>query len=294
MFSIKKLSAIAIFITPPLMWAGNVIVARAVREDVPANSLAFYRWLISLLILLPFVWKIVARDKSLYWQNRWLVLGTSLTGIAAFNTLIYNGLHHTSSTNTLLFNSCIPILIILIGAAFYQQKLSWRQALGSLLSLFGVLLIVLQGSWQNLLALNFNRGDIWVFIAVCAWAVYTLWMKRLPIEINRLGLMAVQVGIGLLLLLPLFWFDQTSGLHSNWQPSSLLSLLYIGIFPSVIAYLCYNAAIKHFGAVRAGMSIHLMPVFGTIMAITLLGEQLYAFHLAGIVAIVVGLVLSQR
>lgn len=281
-------------ITPPLLWAGNVIVARAVRNDIPPFTLSFGRWVISLLVLLPFAWAAVRRDRALYLRHKTVIAATAFTGIAAFNTLVYIGLHTTTSTNALLLNSCIPMLIMLIGVLFYGQRLNRFQTAGLLLALAGVLAVVLQGSLDNLLALRFHKGDLWVFAAVVCWAFYTLWMKRIPEEINRTGLTAVQIMLGLVVLLPLWLWEQAGGAAVNWHWRTAAGFAYVGIFPSVVAYLCYTAAIARMGAVGAGLSIYLMPVFGTLLAVTLLGETLYVYHAAGIAAIFGGILLSNR
>lgn len=281
-------------ITPPLLWAGNVIVARMVRNDIPPFTLSFGRWVISLLILLPFAWAAMRRDKNLYRRHAKPVIGTALTGVAAFNTLVYTGLHNTTSTNALLLNSCIPVLIMLIGAVFYGQTLNRFQVSGLLLSLCGVLAIILRGDLENLWALRFNSGDLWVFAAVVCWAFYTLWMRHMPSEINRTGLTAVQIMLGLPVLLPLWLWERAGGAQVNWNTDALLGFAYVGVFPSVVAYLCYTAAIARVGAVRAGLSIHLMPVFGTLLAVTLLGEAFHLYHFIGILAIFGGILLSNR
>ncbi|MDO5059813.1 MAG: DMT family transporter [Neisseria sp.] len=292
--SFHRLTSIALFVTPPLMWTGNVIVARFIRSDIPPMSLAFLRWLIACAVLLPFVWPAVHRQLPLFRANFPLVFGTALTGVAAFNSLLYTGLQSTGSTNALLLNSCAPVLIMLFAALMARQRLNAFQSAGLLVSLAGVSAIILQGSWQNLLALRFNQGDLWVFGAVLCWVFYTLWMRRIPAEIDRISLTAVQIALGMpLLLLPMLW-ELDGGVQIRWNMHSVLALAYVGLFPSVLAYLCYNAAISRFGSVRAGMSIHLMPVFGSILAVTLLGEAFRFYHLAGIAAIFAGIYLSNR
>lgn len=282
------------FITPPLLWAGNVIVARTVRDDIPPLSLAVGRWVVSLLILLPFAWPLLRRNWPACRPRLKLIAATALSGIAAFNTLVYIGLHSTTGTNALLLNSCIPVLIMLIGALLYRQRLSRSQMLGVILSLGGVLAIILRGSWHNLAAMQFAQGDLWVFAAVVCWAFYTLWMKQMPPEINRTGLMALQILIGLAALLPFWLWELAGGVSINWQGAALPGLAYVGIFPSLVAYLCYNAAISRFGAVRAGLSIHLMPVFGALLAFFLLDERLHPYHGLGIALIFGGILLSSR
>lgn len=280
-------------ITPPLLWAGNMLVGRAVRDDILPLSLSFGRWVIALAVLLPFAWQIMRRDWPLYRGHWRLVTATAVAGCALFNTLVYTGLHSTSSTNALLLNSCIPVLIMLFGALFYRQALGARQIAGLAVSLVGVAVIILRGQWQNLLLLELNPGDLWVFAAVVCWAFYTLWMKKIPPEINRTGLTAWQILIALPVLLPFWlwevWHHGLPALSHN----ALFGLAYVGLLPSVVAYLCYSAAIAHFGPVRAGLSIHLIPVFGSLMAVTLLGERLHAYHLAGIAAIFAGILISS-
>lgn len=284
-----------IFLIPPLMWAGNVIVARAVRHEIAPISLAAGRWLIALVILLPFVWSAMRRDWPHYRPHRRLIFATALTGIIAFNTFVYIGLHHTTSTNALLLNSCIPILIMLIGAIFYGQKLSLWQIGGLLLSLMGIGTIILQGSWQKLLDLSINMGDLWIFAAVVCWAWYTVWMKKMPAHLDRSGLMATQILIGLIILLPMAFIEQLISNNPLMLNIKLYSALaYIGIFPSIVAYFCYTAAIMRLGAVRAGLCIHLMPVFGTILAVAFLGEQPQFYHLLGISAIFTGIALCSK
>lgn len=279
---------------PPLFWAGNFVVGKVVSDEVPPFTLAFGRWVLAFIVLLPFAWPHVRRDWALYGQNLPRIAATAVVGVMAFNTLIYKGLHDTTTTNALLLNSCIPVLIILFGRLFYGQKLKGVQALGLAVSLSGVLAIVLQGEMGRLLTLSFNPGDLWVFSAMVCWAFYTLWTKALPPQINKIGLTAVQIVLAVAVLLPLFLWEQASGQAVVWNRESLLGLAYIGIFPSVAAYLLYSFAVARVGAVKAGLSIHLMPVFGVLLSVGLLGEAFQIYHALGIGLIAAGLVLCHR
>ncbi|MCS4534155.1 DMT family transporter [Neisseria montereyensis] len=283
-----------LLVIPPLLWAGNVIAARSLRGDFPPLTLSFGRWLISLMILLPFVWKIIRHDKALYRKNVVRVVGTALTGIAAFNTLVYIGAQTTSGTNLLLLNSCSPILIMLIGSLFYGQKLNRFQIVGLLLSLVGVVTIIVQGHWGNILALHPNDGDLWMFLAVVCWAFYTLWMRDMPLEINRFGLMAVQMMLALPILLGFSLWELSGGGTIVWNSHTVIGLAYVGIFPSLVAYCCYTALIVRVGALSAGLTIYLIPVFGVLAAVTLLNEKFYFYHLIGIATIFGGIILSNK
>ncbi len=287
-------STVPLLVLPPLFWAGNFVVGRAVRGDIPPLSLSFGRWAVALAVILPFAWQHMRRDLPLYKQYPAKIVAVSLAGVASFNTLVYMGLHHTTTTNALLLNSCIPVLIMFFGVLFYRQMLLPAQIGGLLLSMSGVLSIILHGEWGNLLAMQFNSGDLIVFAAMICWALYTLWMKTLPAEINRIGLMAVQIIIGLVALMPLWLWETASGAEIVFSPAALLALAYVGLLPSVAAYLLYTMAVEKVGPVRTGLSVHLIPVFGVLLAVLFLSEKLHAYHLIGIVLIACGLVLSNR
>lgn len=284
---------LALLVLPPLFWAGNFIVGRAVRHEIPPMTLAFYRWIIASLILLPFSWRIVCRDARLYWQHRWLILGVSLTGITAFNSLVYLGLQTTAAANGIILNSFIPLLIVLLGAMLFRQPLRWQQIAGMLVSFAGVLVIVMRGSWLVLARLSFAHGDIIIFSAMVCWAFYTIWLKRLPVTINRFGLMSVQMSIGLIFLLPFYGWEVMTQAGPVWNLHSLLSLAYVSVVPSVLAYLLYNVCVDRLGPARAGLSIHLIPVFGAILSVLLLGEPLQWYHMAGMLLIFSGIICAS-
>lgn len=283
-----------LLILPPLFWAGNFVVGKILHADIPPFTLAFLRWIIAFIIILPFAWRFIRRDKQLYQQHLWRVIATAILGVTCFNSLIYKGLHYTSTTNALLLNSCIPVLIMLFGRLFYAQKLKPIQLIGLCISLAGVLSIVLQGSFARLIALSFNLGDVWVFSAMVCWAFYTIWTKSFPTELNKIGLTAVQMLIAILVLMPLFFWELNSDQPIRFNVQSISGLFYIGIFPSIIAYLLYTFAVEKVGAVRAGLSIHLIPVFGVFISVGLLGEDFQLYHIVGISLIAVGLILCNR
>lgn len=291
---LSPLLLILVLSLPPLLWAGNFVVGRAVHADIPPFTLSLGRWIIAFACILPFALPAIRRDWRLYLQYRWRLLAVSLVGVAAFNTLVYSGLHHTTATNGILLNSCIPILILLFGALFYRLKLHFLQILGLALSFAGVLTIILHGEWGRLAALDFSGGDLVIFSAMICWALYTLWLRGLPSHINRIGLMGIQIFIAIVLLLPLYAWELHTGPASAWKHETWLALAYVGIFPSVIAYTLYTIGVARAGAARAGMFIHLMPVFGSVLSVLFLGESLHLFHAVGIAAILGGLALSTR
>lgn len=283
-----------VLVLPPLFWAGNFVVGRAVHANIPPLTLSLGRWVIAFVCILPFALPAMRRDWRLYWQYRWRLLAVSTVGVAAFNTLVYSGLHDTTATNGILLNSCIPILILLFGALFYRLPLHLLQLLGLALSLAGVLTIILHGEWSSLATLDFSGGDLVIFTAMICWALYTLWLRELPATINRIGLMCIQIFIAIILLLPLYAWETHTGQVPQWNHDTWLALAYVGIFPSVIAYTLYTIGVARAGAARAGLFIHLMPVFGSMLSVLFLGENLHVFHALGIAAILGGLVLSSK
>jgi drug/metabolite transporter (DMT)-like permease len=278
-----------LLVLPPLFWSGNFIVGRAMRGEVPPMALSLGRWLIAFVFVLPFAWKAMRRDAPLYWRHRWMVLRVALAGVVAFNSLVYLGLQWTAAANGLLLNSFIPVLIVLLGALFYGQTLGWRQAAGLVLSFSGVLVIIFQGDWARLVAMEFSAGDVIVFTAMVSWAFYTLWLRLIPADIDRVGLMGAQILVAIPAMVVLALGEWALGYVPRWSPEAFAALAYIGVFPSVLAYLFYTIGVARVGAVRAGMFIHLMPVFGVALAALLLGEAVRLYHLAGIAAILSGI-----
>jgi drug/metabolite transporter (DMT)-like permease len=280
-------------VLPPLLWAGNYIVGRAMRGAMPPMTLSLGRWMIAIVCLLPFAVGAIRRDGRRYWAHRYLVLGTSATGVAAFNSLVYMGLHTTTASNAMLLNSLSPLLIVLFGALFYRQRLNLGQKVGLALSFAGVMTLELQGQWSQWQHVAFVPGDAFVLAAVTCFAFYTLWLRQLPPDLDRLGLMTTQIIVALVLLLPFWLAEHASGQRPAWTTVNAAALAYLGIFSSVVAYLLYMRAVQHFGPARAGLSIHLIPVFGVALSSLFLHERLHTWHAVGIAAIAAGLVSSS-
>ncbi|TCS37130.1 threonine/homoserine efflux transporter RhtA [Reinekea marinisedimentorum] len=287
-------TTIALLTLPPLFWAGNFIVGRSVSGVVPPLTLSFLRWVIASLVLLPFTWRILAKEWPLYRQHRRRILLASVTGICAFNSLIYVGLQSTTANNAMILNAFIPLLISLFGVLFLKLQLRVNQWLGMIISFMGVLAIVSHGSLQQLLSFSLNPGDIWVFSAMICWAVYTLTIKNMPAAINRYGLMSIQMMIGVVILLPFYLGELTTVGAPQWSYHAAFALAYVGIMPSVVAYLIYSTSVARLGPARAGQSINLLPVFGVVLSLLFLGESIHLYQLAGMALIFAGLFATTR
>lgn len=283
-----------LFFIPPLLWSANFIIGRAVRNDISPVTLTMSRWLIALIVILPFALAHLRRDSHRYLPYAGRIIAVSLSGITAFSLLVYYGLHYTSGTNALLLNSCIPVLIVLFGAIFFGNRISGRQVLGLFISCVGVLVIIFRGDVGALAQQSFNSGDLLLLAAMASFAFYTLWLRKIPGDIDRMGLLAVQIAVTLVAVLPM-WLIEKSGTEpsANWTWTMAAAVLFLGIFPSFLSYLFYGKCIEAIGAARAGLSIHFIPVFGVGLSLLFLGETLHLFHLAGIAAILAGVTLAN-
>lgn len=288
-----SLTACMLIAFPPLFWSGNFIVGRLVRNDIPPVTLTFTRWLIAACCILPFAWKYMKKDVPRYRAFIPRIIAVSVSGIVAFSLLVYVGLHYTSSTNALLLNSCIPVLIMLFAAIFYGQRLLIKQMIGVIISFVGVLTLIFQGSITGMMSLTFSFGDILLFAAMACFALYTLWLKKIPEDINRLGLLGVQVIVTLVIVFPLLMWELSTDVSIHWNKTSLLAVAFLGIFPSFFSYLLFARCISHFGATRAGLSIHLIPVFGVFLSVLFLGEHIHFYHVLGIVTIIIGITVAS-
>jgi len=276
-----------------LFWSGNFVLGRAVRADVPPIGLAFWRWTGGSILIISFAWPYLKRDWPLVRRHWKFVLLLAALGVTLFNTLVYTGLQFTTAINALLMQSTMPVLIVLMSYLFYRETVTPVQIVGVLLSLAGVLAIVGQGDLTVLLGLSLNLGDLLIFIAVAGYAAYSALLRQRP-PLHPLSLIAATFIAGAVALLPFYLWEHATGRMVSFDGVTLLTISYVAIFPSILAYLCFNRGVELAGANQAGLFIHLMPVFGSIMAILFLGERFQWFHGFGILLILLGILLATR
>lgn len=286
-------TAPALLLLTMLFWSGNFVVGRAVADLVPPVLLATLRWTGALLIVLPLAWPHLRRDAPALRRARWRVLLFGGLGVAAFNTLVYTGLHHTTALNALLLQSAMPLCILVAAFALFGERPAPMQVAGILVSLGGVLAIAGHGSLEELLALRLNPGDALVLAAVASYAVYSALLRRKP-QVHPFSFLAATFACGLVLLLPPLALELRSGAALQPGVPAWLALGYTAVFPSFLAYLCFNRGVELIGAAKAGQYLHAMPAMGAVMAVLFLGESLRAYHVAGIALIGAGLWLAAR
>jgi drug/metabolite transporter (DMT)-like permease len=277
-----------------LFWAGNFVMGRAVKSSIPPISLAFWRWTLALVILIPFAIPHIRTQWPLLKQNRRLLSVYGVLGVTCFNTFVYIGLHSTTATNALLLNSVIPIMIVLLSHLLADTPVSPRQAFGIAISLTGVLTIVCRANPDVILTLQINSGDIWILLAAASWALYTFLLRQRPADLHPLSFLTSVMAVGLIPLSALYVWEFSQGNCFVLNIANIASILYAAIFPSVLAFIFWNQAVREVGPNRAGIFLYLMPVFGAILSAVFLGESIRAFHLIGMALIFTGIHLTTR
>ena len=277
-----------------LFWSGNMVLGRGIRADVPPLALAFWRWAIAFVLVLPLALPHLRSQWPLLKQGWKAVLILGLIGVGGYNTFAYIALQYTSATNAVLLNSFIPIVTIAISWAFLGKHLSRPQAIGVAISLCGALTIVARGDFHVLAHLTLNVGDAWMLLAVLVWAIYTVGLAWRPAGVHPMLMLASLIAVGLAALFPAYLWEMAQGRHINVHLGSLASLAYVGIFPSFLGYIFYNRGVAEVGASKASLFIHLMPVFGTLLSAAFLGEIPLWYHYLGIALIFTGIWLTMR
>ena len=284
----------ALLVFATLLWGGNFVIGRAVAGDIPPITLAFLRWIVAFIVFFPIAYSRTKKEWAMIKQHIGAVVILALTGVAAFNTLVYIGLHYTTSINASLMNSSTPIIIYILSFLFLKERLTRFQLLGTLLSLAGVLFIISGGSLESILAFSFNKGDIIVLVAVFCWSVYSLLIKKYAGKLPGYSTFLVTIALGALMLLPFTVYELlTTSQPIVWGTSTIGAILYVGIIASIIAFLSWNTGVVALGANKAGIYLNFIPVFAAIFAILFLDEQLIFAQIIGGIAVIAGVFISS-
>ncbi len=276
-----------------LCWAGNAIVGRLAAGHIPPVTLSFLRWSFAFLLILPFAWKHMVHDWSAIRSRLGIMIVLSITGIGAFNTLQYWALEHTQALNTLLLQSAAPLVVAVWSLMLLGVRLTLAQAFGVLLSLTGVLVILLHGDLTALSNIDFNKGDLIFTVALIIFALYSVLSLKRP-NIHGLSFVGFTFGCGAACLIPFLIWELLSRPLMQLDAANLLTLFYVAVFPSTLAYLCFNRGVQLIGANRAAPFFHVVPVFGTVMSIVFLGEHPQAFHFIGFALVLTGVFVASR
>lgn len=284
-----------LLIIAPLLWGGNFVFGRAIINELSPFTLSFLRWVIALIIFFPIAYPSLKRDWKKIKKQLPIVFFMALTGLVTFNVTVYYGLHFTTAINASLVNATTPILIYILSFFFLKERLTKLQIIGSIISLFGVLLIISKGSLISLFHLSFNYGDLIMLIAVINWGTYSLLLKRYADELPGQSTFLMNIIVSTFILTPFFIYDLINpNISLILSIKSISAIIYIGIFASIVAFLCWNNGVVRVGANRAGIYLNLTPVFATLFAVLFIDESLYLFQILGGILVGFGVYLSSK
>jgi len=275
-----------------LFWSGNHIVGRAIHGEVPPIGISTVRWALPAVAL----WFIARQQIKQDWpaiRAHWVVmLWLGLTGGALFTALQYVGLQYTSALNVSVLNSLVPVLIIGAGGLMFRDRVSALQLAGIATSSIGVLIIIARGQFETLRALEFNWGDLIILFNMAVFAIYAA-SQRLAPKIHWLSFMFCFALISALGTLPFWLWEWAAGYSFKPTLLTAAAILYVSIFPSVLAFAAWNRGVQLIGANRSGPFVHLVPIYTAVTATLFLGEHLAVFHVVGFVLILAGVWLAS-
>jgi drug/metabolite transporter (DMT)-like permease len=278
-----------------LFWSLNWVVGRALVGTVSPFTLALIRWTVAVVLLVAISWRQLRDHWPAIVANRRRIVFLGFWGTGLHNAFSYLGLQYTTATNGVILNSAIPVMIIVCGWMVFRDTITRLQAVGVAISLAGVLTVLTRGDIGVLARFSLNGGDLIVLFAMVFWAVYTVFLRTKPDGIPGLALIACCGTVGIAILLPMAAIELVFlGGTLVFTPASVAAMLYVGIFPSLLGYIFWNRAVAEVGSNVAGVFVHLMPAFGSLLAWMFLGERIYAYHLAGIGLILAGIALTSR
>ena len=291
----QNTKAYIMLVCASLFWAGNFMIGKyAFLSEIPPLTLVFFRWSLVWIILLPFTYKEIIKYKDTILNNLPLLFFLGLTSVGLFNSFTYLSLIHTQVINASLFNTAIPAIIILLCFLFKIEKTNKFQILGLIISACGILTIITKLKLDILLSLNFNKGDLIMIGGVLTWGVYSTLLKKKKFTLPLLTLVHVICTFGLISVFPQFLYEYYNEQIINFDLNLVYTLIFLALFPSIGSYYCWAGAVSIIGANRAGISLSLIPLFSSIMAILIYGEVFELFHLIGAILIILGLFLSNK
>ena len=291
----KKYLAYLFLILAALFWSGNFIVGKfATLFQIPPLTLNVFRWISVWFILIPFTYKEIYNNIP-YIKKNWLVISfMGVITISTFNSVVYYALNYTQVVNAVLMLAAIPAATIVLTSLMKIEKTNIFQLFGLFLSIIGIGSIISNGEIQNIISLSFNKGDVWMLVCVITWSLYSTLLKKHKFKFSQFTLIQLMVTVGILFLIPQFFYEKSIGAEVNFNKAFFLILFYVVVFPAIAAYYCWQKGIEIIGPNRATMFVQLMPLFSAILAIIIFKEKFELYHFAGAFFILTGIYLSNR
>lgn len=288
------LTGIALAVLATLIWSGNFVIARGVIKTIPPVTLAFYRWLLATVIILPFAWKYFINELKIVKQHFLFFLFAAATGISMFNTFVYIAGHYSSAINLAILGTCSsPIMSVILARIFLKERIPPLRIAGMIVCVSGILLLLSKGSFQNLLAFRFTNGDWWILAAALTFAIYNTTVRKKPSGMHPVNFLFVIFLLGTIMLLPFYIHELNTkgGIEINIANAS--SIIYLGLGASVICFLIWNKAIHALGSGRTALFGNLIPIFSTTEAVIFLNEKITAIHIISFILVVAGLIIAN-
>ena len=291
----KNYSAYLFLVLATFCWSGNFIVGKfATVYEIPPLTLNVFRWISVWFILIPFTYKEIFENLP-YIKKNWLVISfMGVITISTFNSVVYFALNYTQVINAVLMLSAIPAATIVLSSLMKIEETNIFQLLGLVLSIIGIGSIISNGDIQKIISLDFNKGDMWMLVCVITWSLYSTLLKKNNFKLSQFTLIQLMVSVGILFLIPQFFYEKSIGLELNLDKNFFLILIYVAIFPAIAAYYFWQKGIEIIGPNRASMFIQLMPLFSAVMAIIIFKEKFELYHFVGAIFILSGIYLSNR
>ncbi len=291
----KNNLAYILLVLTTLFWSGNFIVGKAASTyEIPPFSLNFFRWLFAGLILFPFTIREILKKKNYIFNNIGFFIVLGITSITIFNSAVYYSLYYMQVISGVLMISTIPVWIMFISSILGIEKTNKFQILGVILSLLGVIFIITKSDLNLIINLAFNKGDLIMASGMFAWALYSALLKKKTYKISQITLLEVVIITGLIFLTPIYILEMNFGNQIIIGKPFVLTLSYVVIFPGLASFFFWIKGIGIIGANRAGVFLHLMPVFGSFMAIIFFDEKFMFYHIWGAIFIIAGITLSNK
>jgi len=277
-----------------VIWSGNYVIAKGIAKQLPPVSLAFCRWGLASVCILPFAFQKIKEQQQIILSAKTYIFWTALTGVTIFNTFIYLAGHYTSAINlALIGTTSAPVFAALMAAVFLKEKISRYRITGMVICIIGILFLLSQGSLQKLANFHFSKGDVLVLISAFTFAIYNTLVRKKPSGISPIVFLAVIFTLGSLCLLPFYVYERMHTPAVTWTGNMVAIILYLGIGNSIIAFFCWNASIEKLGASGTALFGNLIPVFSTIEAVLFLGEAFTNVHLVSGLLVIAGLIIAN-
>lgn len=275
------------------LWSGNFIIARGLNESIPPISLAFWRWVVAVIVFLPFALKPLIAQRYILKEHICYLAITALLGITTFNTLIYLAGHTTTALNLSLISITFPVFIIILSRLLFGEQITINKGIGIILVATGVVLLVTRGNVASLANITFAIGDVWMLIAAIIFAIYSILIRHKPAGLSIWSFQLSTFILGLVFLFPFFIWEYTTSPPVEFDTKTVGSILYVGIFASLSAFVLWNKAIMVIGPTKAGMIYYTLPLFSGALAYLILKEDISMVHLYSALLIVSGILTAN-